>query len=126
MKNRIITALCLAVIFAGAGYAYSRESLRASVPEIYRETNTKFFNGELPPTPIAVVDLSDEDTNGDITLGITRFEDIRTIDLDLNRIHSEAQLREVISHEACHVYVGPEEAEHGSNFRSCMKRFDSQ
>ena len=114
------------MIFGGAGYAYSRESLRASVPEIYRETNTKFFNGELPTVPIAITDLSSRDTETDIILATTYFDDVTTINIDVNRIHSEAQLREVISHEQCHVFVGPEEVEHSSNFRSCMKRFDSQ
>ena len=114
------------MIFGGAGYAYSRESLGASVPKIYRETNTKFFNGELPTVPMAITDLSSRDTETDIVLATTYFDDVTTINIDVNRIHSEAQLREVISHEQCHVFVGPKEVEHGSNFRSCMKRFDSQ
>ena len=111
-------------MFGGAGYAYSRESLRASVPEIYRETNTKFFNGELPTVPIAITDLSSRDTETDIVLATTYFDGVTTINIDLNRIHSEAQLREVISHEACHLYEGPSSDEHGVAFQACMLRFN--
>ena len=126
MKNRLICAFCLGVIFSGAAFAYNRESLRASVPSIYRETNKKFFNSELPPVPIAITDLSGEDTETETILAMTRFDGSFTMDIDLNRIHSQAQLRESIEHESCHIFGGPEEKEHGSNFRSCLKRFDSQ
>ena len=126
MKNFVIAALCLAVIFGGAAFAYNRESLRASVPDIYRETNKKYFNGELPPVPIAITDLSGEDTETETILAMTRFDGSFTMDIDLNRIHSKQELTETIRHEECHIFVGPEEREHGSNFRACMKRFDSQ
>ena len=100
----------------------AREALRASVPTIFSEVNRKYFEGKLEDVSITVADLRKLDDGG-TTLGVTNFGERTTIEIDLYRIQDEKELRETISHEACHLYEGPDSGDHGVAFQACMLRF---
>ena len=104
-------------------YVCAREELRASIPTIYAEVNQKYFEGKLEDVSITVSDLRKLD-DGNITVGVTNFGERTTIEIDLYRIEDERELRETISHEACHVYEGPDSGDHGVSFQACMLRFN--
>jgi len=53
--------------------------------------------------------------------------DRSTIEIDRNTVTTEHHAREVLQHEACHVWIrddGVRVEKHGPEYRECMKRFD--
>jgi hypothetical protein len=42
--------------------------------------------------------------------------------LDPNTVTTEREAREVLRHEACHVFTWAEIADHGSQWQACMDR----
>lgn len=123
MRSSRNLALCFALLAAILGsvrYAVGRESLRdTDLPALYSSINRESFNDSLPSVPVEWNDLIDK-------RGVTiiQGDDIR-IEIDRGSVTTATELREVLSHEACHVALGKDgEDGHGERFQQCMKRFE--
>jgi hypothetical protein len=118
--RKILTAIAaLSVIVCGARYAYARESLRKTDLEAwYQEDNAKYFAGELESVRVRWGDLRAEGYLG-VTQGNSRGLEIV---LDRNELRTEADARDVLHHEICHVSTLDEMPMHGPEFQECMRR----
>jgi SprT-like family len=118
----LISAIAIAVIPAGARYAIARESVRdTNLHDLYQQINQESFGEKLQEVTVNWDDLTEQDA-----VGTTDFDENGTavsIELDRKEITDERDLRRVLRHEACHVYVGATEIEHGDAWQDCMKRF---
>jgi hypothetical protein len=127
VKNFVIAAIGLATIGASVTYAYKRETLRKSLPELYRETNEIYFQGELPIVPTGWSDLSDADTKGLHAQARTKFDHGKiTMEFDRKRVTDIEYARKLMHHESCHIFVDMHHGVgHGEEWQACMKRFGS-
>jgi predicted SprT family Zn-dependent metalloprotease len=120
--ERIVSAVAVAVILFGARYAYGRERLRhADLHAWYQQINQESFDGKLQDVSVEWGDLSGDDADG-----MTRFYNDGSATIEIDRtLTTERQAREVLRHEACHVWVrdGVRVEMHGAEFRECMRRF---
>ncbi len=129
MRVRILVSLLsLAVIFFGVRYAVGRERLRnpAHLHYLYQETNTSFFDGELPDVVLKVEDLSDKNAEG---VTYKESEDTFVIVLDPKWSTSEDKALHTMRHESCHVATWDDtdpNDPHGPPFQECMKRFENK
>ena len=113
----------LAVIGLGARYVFARETLRdQDLMPLYQQTGQVLFGYDTPEARVEWSNLGKdygtEQTFNDDSIEILIDRDLAT---------SQKQLREVMQHEVCHVYVdrrGGEAVEHGQLWRDCMKRFE--
>ena len=122
--EKLVSGCCLAVICSGVGYAYGRERLRrADLHEWYQQINWEKFDGKLRDVSVEWSDLTNDEA-----YGMTRFyqDGTASIQIDRRTVTTEHQAREVLQHEACHVWVrddGVRVEKHGLAFGECMKRF---
>lgn len=120
----LVSMLSLAVICFGVRYAVGRERLRDPdhIHALYQETNSQFFDGQLPDVVVKVEDLSEERAEGET---YKESEDLFVIVLDPKWNTSEDEAIHTMRHESCHVATwGEEPDEHGPRFQECMKRFE--
>src|SRR5882724_7201347 len=121
----LVSGVAVAVIIAGAEYAYGRERLRrADLHVWYQQINQESFDGKLQDVSVEWADLTAEDS-----YGVTQFYDDGSISIEIDKRTntSETHTREVLQHEACHVATQEEaigEDKHGPMFRECMSRFE--
>ena len=67
----LISAISLAVILAGARYAYSREAVRhTDLDTLYQQINRESFEGKLPKVDVTWDDLTAEDAYGITEYGL--------------------------------------------------------
>jgi hypothetical protein len=112
-------ALCLAalcVICVTLAYAGHREEMR-DLNVQYRELNSRYFEGKLPPARVSYRDelpdeLAETTRQGDGTFIIY--------------VRPDANLSEILPHEACHTLSFDEPEDHGSQWPSCMERFEKR
>jgi hypothetical protein len=127
MRARILVSmLSLAVICFGVRYAVGRERLRDPdhIHALYQETNSEFFDGQLPDVVVKVEDLSEAKAEGET---YKENEDLFVIVLDPKWNTSEDEARHTMRHESCHVATWGEEPDaHGPRFQECMKRFGEE
>ena len=118
-----VSVVFLAVIGLGARYVFARESLRdQDLMPLYQQTGQVLFGDETPEARVAWSNLGKEYGTEQ-----TFNDDSIEILIDRDLVTSKKQLREVMQHEVCHVYVdrlGGESVEHGRLWHDCMKRFD--
>jgi predicted SprT family Zn-dependent metalloprotease len=113
---------CLVVI-CFAGCVLGKELSLSDPHDVYLQINRQSFNGGLPDVPVKWSTLKD-------AYGVTEFDDGSVkISVDRVSVTSEAQLLQVIQHEACHVQTHriveqTGEDSHGGAFQNCMKRFE--
>lgn len=117
-----ISLACLAAIAVGARYSPARETLRdQDLMPLYQQTGQVLFGYDTPEARVQWSNLG-KDYGTEQTFNDDSIEIL--IDRDL--VTSEKQLREVMEHEVCHVYVdrqGGEDVEHGPLFQACMSKF---
>jgi predicted SprT family Zn-dependent metalloprotease len=127
LVNRCIAALSLLIILGGVRYAYGREQLRhTNLNSFYQQINSEYFDGKLQNAPVRWGDL-----NHDEAMGMTNFYDdgSASIVIDKNSNTTEKHTREVISHEACHIWTSqtdPDPDPHGQQWQDCMHRFKGE
>lgn len=115
---RFIKYALVASLFLCARYAIAREAMReTNLQALYDSINRESFSGSLPDVQVTWGDLDSD--------GRTTFEhDSIRIEIDRGSVTSAKALREVLSHEACHVAVGADGIDgHGERFQECMTRF---
>jgi hypothetical protein len=117
-----VAVACLALIGAGVRYAVARETLREQdLTPLYLQTAQVLFGDDVPEARVQWANL-----NNDLGTERTFGDDSVEILIDRELVTSEKQLRAVMEHEVCHVYVdrqGGEPVEHGPMFRTCLLRF---
>src|SRR6266404_8030678 len=117
--EKLVSVAALSVIVAGGAYAYNREHARSELQRWYVEDNERFFAGQLPPVWIHFGDLTKDDADG-----ATRFSEDTGFEIIVDRSTAKQEQRGIIRHEMCHVRVWGAE-EHGTDWRECMKKFES-
>jgi SprT-like family len=125
-RQYAVSLLSLAVICFGVRYAYGREQLRhTNLNSFYQQINSEYFDGKLQDAPVRWGDL-----NHDEAMGMTNFYDdgSASIVIDKNSNTTEKHAREVIGHEACHIWTRQEieqtgQDSHGVIFQTCLSRF---
>ena len=88
---------------------------------MYLQTGQVAFGDDTPEARVQWSNLGK-----DYATEQTFNDDSIEILIDRDLVTSEKQLRQVMEHEVCHVYVdrqGGEAVEHGALFQSCMSRF---
>jgi hypothetical protein len=117
-----VSVACLVVIGLGVRYAAARETLREQdlIP-LYQQSGQVLFGDDVPEARVEWANL-----NNDLGTERTFGDDSVEILVDRELVTSEKQLRAVMEHEVCHVYVdrlGGEPVEHGPLFQTCMLKF---
>jgi predicted SprT family Zn-dependent metalloprotease len=118
-----VSAVFVAVIGLGARYVFARETLGdQDLMPLYQQTGQVLFGYDTPLARVEWSNLGKEYGNEQ-----TFNDDSIEILIDRDLVTSEKQLREVMQHEVCHVYVdrrGGEVVEHGPMFQTCISRFE--
>jgi hypothetical protein len=119
-----VSAIALAAISMGCGYAVSHQQLPQEDPQtVYREINRESFHGSLPDVPVTWGYL-------DRRFSQTNSYSGRATDIQVDRttVNSKQVLKEALRHEACHVATGQDilrtmQESNGELWQNCMKRY---